>query len=378
MPDLVDAPTISSTDPASPAAENNPKVKGSVGAGNPTQVEIYTNASCSGSPASTGSVAQFTGSGITVALPADTTTALSARAKNVDNDTSDCSNSVNYTEDSTPPETTIDSGPSGATNDATPTFTFHSSEAGSSFECSIDTGSPNFGPCSGPGGTHTPSGPLSEGPHTFRVRATDPASNTDPSPDARAFTVQGAPVFGKRANASTVSGVVKVKVPGSRKFVHLTAELQIPIGSIVDARNGRVRIVSADGKPGKTRMVEFWGGLFKLRQDKATRGYTDGKLVGRLACGEGRAAATPSKERRRGRYLWGSSQGKSSSTGKNSSASAQGAKWLVWDRCDGSTLTFATSASVLVRDFHSGRKVLVRKGQHYVAKSKRKHSGRRG
>ena len=86
------------------------------------------------------------------------------------------------TGDTTPPETTIDSGPSGPTSDTTPTFTFHSSEAGSTFECSIDTGTPAFGPCSGPGASHTPSSPLSQGPYTFRVRATDPAGNTDPRP----------------------------------------------------------------------------------------------------------------------------------------------------------------------------------------------------
>ena len=89
--------------------------------------------------------------------------------------------------DTTPPETTIDSGPSGPTSNPTPTFTFHSSEAGSSFECSI--GATNFGPCSGPGASHTPPGPLPEGPQNFRVRATDAAGNTDPTPDIRSFTV---------------------------------------------------------------------------------------------------------------------------------------------------------------------------------------------
>ena len=44
--------------------------------------------------------------------------------------------------DSTPPETTIDSGPAqGSTiSDITPTFTFSSDEAGSTFECSLDFG----------------------------------------------------------------------------------------------------------------------------------------------------------------------------------------------------------------------------------------------
>ena len=62
----VAAPTITSTSPASPANDNNPEVIGTVGAGSPTQVKIYRNASCSGTPDATGTVAQFTGGGITV------------------------------------------------------------------------------------------------------------------------------------------------------------------------------------------------------------------------------------------------------------------------------------------------------------------------
>ena len=80
-----------------------------------------------------------------------------------------------WTVDTTAPAVQIDSGPSGLTNDSTPTFTF-SSEPGASFQCSVDTGTPSFGPCSGTG-THTPASPLSDGPHTFRVRATDAATN---------------------------------------------------------------------------------------------------------------------------------------------------------------------------------------------------------
>jgi hypothetical protein len=86
------------------------------------------------------------------------------------------------------PETTIDSGPTGTTNDSTPTFGFHSSAAGSTFACSIDTGTPNFAPCSGPGATHTPATPLANGSYTFRVRATA-AGITDPTPATSNFTV---------------------------------------------------------------------------------------------------------------------------------------------------------------------------------------------
>ena len=106
------------------------------------------------------------------------------------------------TVDGTPPQTTIDSGPSGPTNDPTPTFAFHSSEAGSSFECSLGSGSPSFGPCSGPGATHTPAA-LGDGSYTFAVRATDPSSNTDTTPATRAFSVDTAtPVIGLAAPAN--------------------------------------------------------------------------------------------------------------------------------------------------------------------------------
>ncbi|MEK6273460.1 MAG: Ig-like domain-containing protein [Actinomycetota bacterium] len=93
--------------------------------------------------------------------------------------------SQSFTVDATPPDTTIDSGPSGLINDATPTFGF-SSEPGASFQCRFD--SDPFGACSGPGDTHTASA-LADGFHTFYVRAVDAAGNPDPSPASQSFTV---------------------------------------------------------------------------------------------------------------------------------------------------------------------------------------------
>ena len=95
------------------------------------------------------------------------------------------SNSVSVIQDdATDPETQIDSGPAGPTSDATPTFTFSSNEGGSTFECRVD--SAPFASCTSP---HT-TGVLAGGPHTFEVRATDPAGHTDQSPASRSFTVQ--------------------------------------------------------------------------------------------------------------------------------------------------------------------------------------------
>jgi 6-phosphogluconolactonase (cycloisomerase 2 family) len=83
--------------------------------------------------------------------------------------------------DGVPPDTQIDSPRLLTTADATPTFAFHASEPGSTFECSIDSGAPSFDPCSGPGASHTPASPLSDGLYLFRVRATDPQGNTGPA-----------------------------------------------------------------------------------------------------------------------------------------------------------------------------------------------------
>jgi hypothetical protein len=86
--------------------------------------------------------------------------------------------------DATPPETTIDDGPSGVIANATPAWAF-SSEPGATFECRVD-GEP-FAPCSSP---YTAAA-LPDGDHTFEVRARDnsPAQNADLTPATRTVTV---------------------------------------------------------------------------------------------------------------------------------------------------------------------------------------------
>ncbi len=88
--------------------------------------------------------------------------------------------------DTTPPETTITSGPSGTVKSRTATFGFSSSESGSTFECSIDGAS--YSGCTSPKQYSS----LANGSHTFRVRATDAAGNTDTSPASRTWKVNGA------------------------------------------------------------------------------------------------------------------------------------------------------------------------------------------
>ncbi len=86
--------------------------------------------------------------------------------------------------DTTPPDTSISSGPSGTTASTSASFAFSSTEPGSSFECKLDSGA--FAACSSP---KAYSG-LGEGAHSFSVRATDTAGNTDPSPASRSWSVE--------------------------------------------------------------------------------------------------------------------------------------------------------------------------------------------
>ena len=83
---------------------------------------------------------------------------------------------------SQPPETIIDAGPSANTTAREATFTFHSEPAGATFQCSLD-GAPFTG-CSSPQ-SYMDLGP---GEHTFSVRATS-TNGTDPTPAIVVWTI---------------------------------------------------------------------------------------------------------------------------------------------------------------------------------------------
>jgi hypothetical protein len=89
--------------------------------------------------------------------------------------------------DCTPPDTSIQSGPTGTITDNTPTFAFASSENPSTFQCSIDGSI--AAPCANP--FTTPA--LSDGPHTLAVQAIDGSLNVDPTAATRTFTVDTIP-----------------------------------------------------------------------------------------------------------------------------------------------------------------------------------------
>jgi hypothetical protein len=88
-----------------------------------------------------------------------------------------------WTIDATPPETMITVAPSGSISMTSATIEFTSNENEVTFECSLDgTAMSN---CTSPYNAMN----LSQGAHTFSVRATDTAGNTDASPATATWTV---------------------------------------------------------------------------------------------------------------------------------------------------------------------------------------------
>jgi len=112
---------------------------------------------------------------------------------------------VTNTYDTTPPDTTITAAPSNPSGSPDATFEF-TSEAGATFECRLDGGA--WEACSSPK-SYTG---LSDGSHTFEVRASDAAGNTDPTPAGYTWTIALPPAGALYVTASGGS------VPGAGAY----------------------------------------------------------------------------------------------------------------------------------------------------------------
>jgi hypothetical protein len=176
------------------------------------------------------------------------------------------------------------------------------------------------------------------------------------------------PVAGKTVNIGVRKGRIFVKIPPSKKFVELKDPLQIPLGATIDARKGRVNLVSAADQKGTLQLGWFYDGVFTIGQTRGAKPITSLKLAEALArCPKGKASAAAAKKK--SRKLWGEGKGSFRTDGRFSSATVRGTRWLVTDRCDG-TLTKVTEGSVLVRDVRKRKNILVRAGKQYLARAK--------
>ena len=181
------------------------------------------------------------------------------------------------------------------------------------------------------------------------------------------------PKVGSTVVGGPISGKVTYKRPGSNSFVLLTGPVQFPNGTIVNTKEGRAGIASAEGN-GKTDVSQIWGGTVRINvlvfpalklfgvHAKTLYG-TQFTLVEKLHC------ATAGLQATKKRKLWGSGKGMFRTKGRYSSATVRGTKWYVEDRCGG-TLTKVAKGSAAVQDFVRHKLVLVKAGHRYFASAK--------
>jgi hypothetical protein len=174
------------------------------------------------------------------------------------------------------------------------------------------------------------------------------------------------PVVGVSVNVAPVSGVVRVRLRGTNRFVNLARLRNVPVGSELDVTRGRVRLVSAAGNR-RTQTATFYQGRAVIRQPRTRTPFTNLQLSGPLTCPRrSPAAAKPPRTRR----LWGNGKGRFRTLGRYAGATVRGTIWLTEDRCDG-TLIRVQQGRVDVRDNIRNRTIRLRAGQSYLARARR-------
>ncbi len=218
---------------------------------------------------------------------------------------------------------------------------------------------------------------------TFQAAPQPPLPPPPAAPDAE---------LRKSVTLARSRGIVLVKVPGSARYVDLTQLTEVPLGSRVDTRKGRVTLTAeVDATTGRTQSTWFYDGIFVISQTKGAKPILVATLAGGTFAGcAPRKAATrttfaaatgpipfrfvakpkPKRSKRKVRRLWGEGKGDFRTAGRRSTATVRGTRWLVEDRCDG-TLTRVTQGRVDVRDLRLRKTIKLQAGKRfqYLAKA---------
>jgi parallel beta-helix repeat protein len=182
--------------------------------------------------------------------------------------------------DTTAPDTFIVSRPAASSTETSASFAFSASEAGSTFQCSLDGAA--FATCTSPRAYSN----LSIGSHSFAVRARDAAGNVDATPASYAWVIEAPPpppVVGGECgspialvasadawidqNSSSNFGrdsILKVQAKDSTNNMRALVRFSLPArpqGCVVHSATLRVHAVS--GAPNRTlhalRVAAPWG-----------------------------------------------------------------------------------------------------------------------
>jgi hypothetical protein len=288
-----------------------------------------------------------------------------------------------------PPPVAIVTAPPASTEASAATFEFAAVGA-SGYECSLDGAA--FGLCTSPASF----GGLAVGPHTFAVRAMN-ATGEAGVPTRYEWTVAGPPppqksssvaqdlpagnpppsgpepTNGEKVVVAPVKGKVRIKLPGTNKYVSLQELKEIPVGAVIDATKGRVQLTSRN-PDGTEQTAEFFEGVFRVKQ-RTGAGLVVLELLDTRTCpapgATGRATASSLALRPAGAgtagKLWGSGHGNFRTEGNDGSATVRGTIWLVEDRCNGTTFFKTRRDVVTVRDFITGKTFSLREGRTYLA-----------
>ncbi|MEA2124539.1 MAG: tripartite motif-containing protein 71 [Solirubrobacteraceae bacterium] len=180
------------------------------------------------------------------------------------------------------------------------------------------------------------------------------------------------PVLGQTAAPTSATGTVLVKAPGSGKFKPLDIRASVRIGSTIDTSRGAVGLSFASDASGTTQAGTFSKGQFTIIQSKVKKnhGLTELRLAGggnfRRSC---KVKAGHAARKRPSRSLFSSVHGRFRTRGRNSTATVRGTRWLTKDTCAG-TLTRVMQGTVVVQDLVKHRKVTVKRGHQYLARSR--------
>ena len=162
-----------------------------------------------------------------------------------------------------------------------------------------------------------------------------------------------------------VSGKVARPAAGQQRSSSTSrARDGIPLGSTVDTLAGVVELTSVPKAGGTPQAARFYEGVFKVTQVGSVTNLALDRAAGLVPR---RRAQRRGDEEEASATCGATARARSARSGKYSSATVRGTKWLVQDSCAG-TLTRVVRGSVTVRDKVKRKTVVVRAGKSYLAK----------
>ena len=171
------------------------------------------------------------------------------------------------------------------------------------------------------------------------------------------------PSAGRTIVVRPARGDLRLRLPGTRRFVPLVDPLPVPVRSTVDATRASARLTSAAGGR-KTGSASLSGAQFEVRQGRKRASSTELRL--KLASGATRSCGRRSRVLSR---LRAGMRGRFAIRGRRSVSTARRATLSVEERCGG-TLTRVRRGMVRVRDRSGRRAVTLRSRGSYLARSR--------